>query len=381
MNVCHVLNNVGNGGAEMITLEMVRNTPREDVSYTVCYLGGDHSLAPEMKATGARVVSLGSRTKPPQLDPSVVPKFFAMIRRNDFDVLHAHMPYVQMLSRATARVVGDTEVVSTQHTTRESLPSVSRKGFAVTETLDSATIAVSRAVQRSFTGRSNLYQENGLDERWGTIHNGIDVATFNERVREAPELPELDAEGPIFLNVGRYIPQKGQRYLIEAMDHVVDALPDATAVTVGYGPLEEELRTATAERGLEDNVTVLGRDPAIHKYYRLADAFVFSSLSEGLPVTGIEAMAAELPVVGTRVSGVQEVVDDGVTGTLVPPKSPEELAEAMIEMESERVRRKFGQRGYERATNRFAIEKTIEGYLDLYDELLESERRERVAPR
>lgn len=369
MKICHVLNTVGTGGAETFVLELVRQTASADLSFTVCYLGRYHRLAPRFERAGARVVDLGARTDTPQFDPAVVPKFVETVRRGEFDVLHAHMPFVSVLARLVGNGLGDCAVVSTQHTPRETLPTPSRVATTLTRSLDDATVAVSDGVARSFSGAASPGYPWATADRRLTIPNGIDVDAFNEDVRAAAPVESFESASPVFLNVGRYVPEKGQQHLVDAMARVRAELPDAHAVVVGFGPLEDDLRARVRAAGLDDAVTITGKSTDVAKYYAQADAFVLSSEIEGLPVVGLEAMAAELPVVGTRVPGVEDVVEDGTTGYLVPPQAPDRLAEAMIAVGSDADRRRMGRRGFERARTHFDIERTTAAYLDLYRSL------------
>jgi glycosyltransferase involved in cell wall biosynthesis len=159
--------------------------------------------------------------------------------------------------------------------------------------------------------------------------------------------------------------------LVEAMESVSERLPESHLFIVGSsGFLEEELREAVRDKDLEDHVTITGYVEDLYAYYARADAFVSSSVAEGLPITLLEAMSAGLPLVGTDILGVREVIDDGRTGVLVPHDDPAALAAGMRRLREESVRREFGRRNYDRARREFNIENTVETYLDLYEEVL-----------
>lgn len=354
------MNTADLGGAETFTLDLIRNTEDTDISYTLCYFRSSDSRPAEFRAAGAELIALDAKTSPPQLDPTIPAKFLNVARTAEFDILHAHMPYPQVLSRLAASSVTDAKVVSTQHTRRDGLPAVSRGLQSATASLDAKTVAVSEGVRRSYDAAEEPHR------RWTTIHNGIGVDSFHRRVAESTPPPAADGGGPVFLNVGRYVPEKHQQCLIDAMVDVRRELPDARAILVGYGPLEAELRDRAADRGLSEAVTVTGPSSEVERYYRVADAFVLSSVREGLPITGLEAMAAKLPVVGTRIAGIEDIVEDGTTGRLVPPRAPGALADAMVAMGEESVRRRLGEQGFRRARERFHIGAAVEEYLELY---------------
>ena len=368
MNVCFLINQLAPGGAPTLLLDIVRHTDSAaDVEYTVCFIEGDDTLVPAFETAGARVVDFGAEFK---FDPRALARMARFFRREEFDVLHAHLPYSQTVGRVLGRLGGLDAIVSTQHSAPNNYHPVTRFLERLTRPLDSRTVAVSKAVERLFTGAARAY-EPGQTRQWCTIYNGLDTAEFGATVRAAETDPlrrKWDlGDGPILLNVGRYFAGKSQHTLIEAMTHVVDTVPDAQLLIVGWGELEDDLRSAVRAHGLDGTVHVTGRGSPIHPYYRLADAFVLSSVRESFGIVLLEAMAAKLPVVATDVQGIPEVVDHGRTGLLVPPNDPKRLAEAVVE--ALRTDEPFGENGYERAATEFDIRTTTTSYIELYREL------------
>lgn len=355
MEVGYLVSSLATGGAEAMLLRQVEYADRES---TVFRLGGPVDLEPDFERTGTTVVDLdvGSVVSPTDLR-----RARATISDYDFDVLHAHLPSSMVVARVAGRAAGVDTLVSTHHMSMP-YPTGLRAVERATRPLDSHEVAVSRGVRESQSCRFDVPD-------WSVIYNGIDVADFNRRVRETDARPNRDPDAPVFLNVGRYTPEKGQRHLVEAMASVVTELPDARAVLVGHGPLHGKLLETVEALGLGDSVEVTGKVPVseIHEYYAMADVFVLPSLNEGLPITGLEALAAELPIVGTRVPGVEEVVTDDV-GRLVPPRSPRRLAEAMVAVVTADPE-SMGDRALERARSRFDIQQTVAAYERLYERL------------
>lgn len=377
MNVCFLINQLAPGGAPTLLLDIVRHTDdAAGIEYTVCFVEGDDTLAPDFEAAGARVVDFGAAFK---FDPRAIARLARFFRREEFDVLHAHLPYSQTLGRVSGRLGGVDRIVTTQHSLPEHYHPITRTLERLTRPLDAKTIAISEGVERAFTGTAHQY-EPGHDGQWCTIYNGIDVAGFNERATNA-DIAALKArhgvgDGPVFVNVGRYVPAKAQHDLIVAMGRVVEEYPDARLFVVGWGPLEDTLRKTAAERGLAANVTLTGRVPPddIHEYYVLADTFVTSSTLEGLGIAGLEAMAAELPVVATDVPGLREIVVDGTTGLLVPPSAPDRLAAGMVRAAT--TDEPYGANGYERAAAMFDIRTTAAASVALYREICADAKRD-----
>jgi glycosyltransferase involved in cell wall biosynthesis len=283
------------------------------------------------------------------------------------------LPYSQSLGRLVGSVADIDHIVSTQHNVPANYHPIERVAERLTRSLDSQTIAVSEGVQTAFTGESELF-DSGTDGQWTTIPNGIDVNTFagsvdaadGSAVRQEWGLSDSD---PLYLNVARYEPQKRQGTLIEAMEDVVDSVPSAHLLIVGWGSLESELREKVRNAGLSEAVTVTGRVPEIHGYYAAADVFVSASAFEGLPVTILEAMAAKCPVIATDIDGVREVVLDGETGRLVPPDESTQMAVAMRELADHATRERYGTQGYERVQSLFTVEQMVSRYTRLYRSL------------
>lgn len=352
MDVCHLVNALSLGGSKTLLLNIIRETG-DEISHTVCYLERDSTLADEFRDAGARVVHFDAAVK---FDPRALWRMGRFFRSEEFDVLHAHLLQSQVLARLV-RFVGDVDVVvSTHHNVPDDYHPLTHFLEGVTRPLDDITVAVSDGVRNALVDDPYLPARN-----WQTIYNGIDVESFRDAVGSAERT--ADSDGPIFLNVGRYVPAKAQIDLIEAMTSVLDEYPDAQLYIVGSGTLEGELTDAVTAHGLDGTVHVTGAVPEIHEYYGLADVFVSSSEWEGLPLVLVEAMAAGLPVVATDIPGVGEIVIDGETGRLVPPGEPAALAEAMVALASSDG---FGQRGYERVRDEFDVTETARQYERLY---------------
>lgn len=350
MNVGHLISSLATGGAETMLLRYARHADRP---LTVFSLGGG-DLEPAFEATDATLVDLDVDSV---LRPDDLGRVRAALAAADVDLLHAHLPSAMVVARLAGRAAGVDRIVSTHHnwTYPRGLGAIER----ATRPLDSREVAVSGAVRDNQSSRFDRTD-------WSTIPNGIPVESFNRDVAAAPPPDDLDGPGPVFLNVGRYVSQKRQADLIDAATLVSQELPEARVVIVGHGPREARLRSKVADEGLEDVVTVTGRVPDVEPFYAAADAFVFASQFEGLPVTGLEAMAAQLPIVGTRVPGITEIVEEGTTGQLVPPRDPAALASAMVAVgmgDTEAM----GTRGYDRAREQYSIERMVIEHERLYD--------------
>jgi glycosyltransferase involved in cell wall biosynthesis len=201
-----------------------------------------------------------------------------------------------------------------------------------------------------------------------TVHEGIDLG----RVDAAPPARPhedfwLPQKAPVVGNVAALVPHKGQRHLIEAAAIVVRRVPDARFIIAGEGELRTALERQIKEHRLEKHVFLAGFRPDVLSLHKSFDVFVLSSMTEGLGTSLLDAMACGKPVVATTAGGIPEVVEDGVTGLLVPPRDHEGLAEAIVKLlRDPALRQKFGSAGRARVQARYSAERMVQQTLAVY---------------
>lgn len=215
----------------------------------------------------------------------------------------------------------------------------------------------------------------GKREQFITIPSGVDLQRIGAKPTDHSDGKDklgLPPTCPLIGTVGKMVPVKGHAVLIAAAGKVVRAFPTAHFVIVGEGPLEEELRQQQRRLSLEDHLHfVKAWGEEAWAWMASFDLFVLPSLNEGMGRVLIEAMAFGKPVVASRVGGIPEIVLDGKTGVLVPPKDPKRLAEAIIRLLSDRDRcRQMGEEGKKRMDERFSSEAMVTQIDRLYQELL-----------
>ena len=200
------------------------------------------------------------------------------------------------------------------------------------------------------------------------VHDGIDVAKIGR-------LPELDVRAefwlphgvPVMANVGALVAHKGQKYLIEAMTHVLHDVPDAHLIIFGEGELRGALERQIKDLHLEKHVLLAGFRPDVLRLLKAADLFVMSSVTEGLGSTVLDAMAMRLAVVGTRAGGIPEAVVHATTGLLVRPADARDLAGAIVRLLRDRaLRARMGEAGLTRVSEDFGVGRMLQGTLSAY---------------
>jgi glycosyltransferase involved in cell wall biosynthesis len=238
--------------------------------------------------------------------------------------------------------------------------------------------------------REHLAVGIGRPDQWVTIHSGVELSLFpsdagpRQAVRAELGVPEAAVT---LGTVGRLVPIKGQRYLLEAVAQLPARKPPLHLLLVGEGPLRSEL--VTRARALRLNVREHGRTgaaplrpeaPTVHflglrrdvpRLLAALDLFVLPSLNEGMGRVLVEAMAMELPCVASRISGIPDLVEHDVTGLLVPPGDPARLAGALDRLLDEPGQaRAMGRRGRQKVVPAFGRQQMLEKLAALYQELL-----------
>ena len=218
--------------------------------------------------------------------------------------------------------------------------------------------------------RKQLAQSGVLRDRINVLHNAVLATRRNADVaaRKKAELG-IPPEDRVILAVGRLSKEKGHFDLIKAMSHLARTRTEASwrLIILGDGPERQNIAHTIEQAGLNERVQLKGYCPQVSDYYQASDAVVISSLSEGSPNVLLEAMAVGVPVAATAVGGIPEMVTDGDTVLLVPPRDPEAMARAiacLLECESES--KAMAERAYELVTNSYSPAIRTRSLLGLY---------------
>ncbi|OWW22230.1 TIGR03088 family PEP-CTERM/XrtA system glycosyltransferase [Noviherbaspirillum denitrificans] len=204
------------------------------------------------------------------------------------------------------------------------------------------------------------------------LHNGIDTGKY--KPGPAPASVPFPPGSFVIGTVGRVQDVKDHPGLVDAFlllkDMAPDQWPALCLAIVGDGPMMAAVREKVASAGIADKVWLPGARTDVNEILRGFSVFVLSSIAEGTPGSALEAMATGLPVVGTRVGGVPEVVADGVTGLVVPARDPQALAKAIAcYIEQPALATQHGKAGLERVMQKYSMAAMLNAYLDMYDSL------------
>jgi len=295
-------------------------------------------------------------------------------RRWPFDVIHAQMLVPD--GWAAARVGADlgVPVLATVH--RADVLDVPARGDGSRRRVAEAITGVGQIASVSEAIRVATEAIATPRRPIAVVPNGADHRVF--RPRDAREVAAIraelgvPAEGPVISYVGKLVPRKGVDDLIEAMGRLLRTGDGATLVIAGMGAERAGLERRAAELGIADRVRFVGKVPhdTVPLVMSAGDLFVLPSLSEGLPTVVCEAMACGLPVVATAVDGTPEIVRDGETGFLVPPRDPAALADALGRLvEDPALARAMGRRAHEIAMDTYTWDANAERTEALYEEI------------
>jgi glycosyltransferase involved in cell wall biosynthesis len=309
------------------------------------------------------------------LDPGALRGLLRLLHEEEIDLIHAQLQDATIFAAAAHKLTG-IPIVVTRHLIDDDAQNWRRRmrnrleQFAIRHTV-ARIITVSDAARDSYAARLRL-----PPSRFQTIYNGIDLERFGPSedkvmLRRALHLP---GEGPLVVMVGVMRPGKGQDVAIDAMR----SLTGVHLLLVGDGkpPFRTDLEARA--RGLEACVHFWGQRLDVPEILRAADLLILPSDNEALPTVLIEAGASALPVIATRVGGIPEIVDDDITGILIPPRDPAALAGAIRRLADDPgAARAMGQRAYERVRGIFTLPNQAEQTMALYQTVVGNQGEKR----
>jgi glycosyltransferase involved in cell wall biosynthesis len=297
-------------------------------------------------------------------------RFGKLVRQGRFQVVHSHMFWSSLFASPIAWACRVPVIIETLHGTE-----AWRTGWKANHIVDRTIgrfvtkyVAVCESDAR-FLERTKHVPAGKI----ATIHNGVDAQGFfspakaRSAIRQAFGLTEADS---VLIMVARLHSGKGHRVMFEAMHQLLPSYPKLKLICLGEGSEEPELRAICQSFGLVDCIHFGGYQRNVPEWLAAADINVLPSFYEGLPLTILEAMAAGLPTVASRVGGIPEALEDGVSGLLVSPGDPRQLADSLsLLLTNTGMAAEIGRAAHERVLRSFASEQQVSNtekmYLDL----------------
>jgi glycosyltransferase involved in cell wall biosynthesis len=303
-----------------------------------------------------------------RFDPRILGDLVRVARERGARILHVHGYASADFGRLAARRVGAALVLH-EHFADPKMPAYQGLADRLLARLTDRAIAVSGST-RDFLVR----QRHVPAERVRLIWNGAPLLEFAPRpaaaaraLRREIGLPE---DAPVVGAIGRLSEQKAHRTLLEAAPHVLAARPETRFLIVGDGDQAAALQAQARQAGIAERVVFAGHRTDVPDLLSALDVFCISSNYEGTPLALFEAMAAGRAIVSTAVDGCREILEDGKTGLLVPPRDPAALAAALVRvLEDDGLRARLGEKALE-ASRGYDIGACVAQMESLYDELL-----------
>jgi sugar transferase (PEP-CTERM/EpsH1 system associated) len=367
MRICHVLLSLDVGGLERNVLNQVRCAPGIGEECTVVCLERPGELAPQVRALGARVISMGKRAG---LRPGMVRRLRNVFRDLLPDVVHTHQIGTLLYAGPAAKWAGVPLTVHTEHgkepyQRRWRTRMLGRVAGTFTHTFFCLTEDMASQVRASRVVPNRKIR---------VIFNGIDTSQFTDPCETSHVGASLGIppRSKVIGTVGRLTEIKRQDVLIRAFAKVKARFESAHLLLVGDGPLRERLEELAVSLGIGGSVHFAGYQSPTAPYIQIMTIFALTSRSEGMPQAAIEASVTGLPVVASRVGGLPELIEQGRTGLLVPEGDDSGFAEAFCRLlEDPASARRMGEAARQHAIARFDIGRMAADYHSYFAGLLD----------
>jgi glycosyltransferase involved in cell wall biosynthesis len=354
VRVCHISMHLKTGGLERLLVEFAKRHDRERFAPLFVALQDAGPPAAEIESLGWPVHALDmARTG----RWGTLRLLGELLSGERVQVVHTHNTYAHFYGALAARMARAPVLINTQHGRGCGGGWKSRLQFGLANRRANAVVGVSEDATQLCRREDRLSRG-----RMRTVWNGIDTSRFGY---SGP------GNAPVAVAVGRLSPEKDFATLLRATALAVRDVPDLRVRIVGDGGERAMLERLSASLGLSDRVEFLGERSDVHALLRDVGFYVSSSRTEGISLTLLEAMAVGLPVLATRVGVNAEVVEEEVSGRLVPSENPAALAAGMVAMCRDRAEwSSMGQAGRTRVERDFDVNRMVRDYERLYREFL-----------
>lgn len=372
VRVLHLLNKLTFGGTEKVILNLF-NRSSHNVQHFICSLTDyDEAFVEKISSGREKIVCLG---KGDGIDLSMALKIASFCNDNAIDIIHSlgWGTYVEGFLASFLMKKKRCFLHSFRGKTAEDTIYIPRRRIWAQHFFSyfcSAIVTPSMASRKDYSGMVHINPN-----RINVIYNGVDTHQFSkmasDRVRAFKKEFHIRDGEIVIGTVGRFDPVKNIGGLVAAFINLPGPLRNGSRLLlVGDGPEAARIKRFSEQQGVAERIIFVGMRSDVADLLNIMDVYVQPSHFEGVPNAVLEAMGCALPVVATDVGGVAEVVENGITGVLVPPDSSDALTSAIRNLvcRPEKMTR-LGRAGYHRVCNRFSIEKMVSDYEQLFRRL------------
>lgn len=348
------------GGGQISLLELLKKLDREKFEpLVICPFKGN--LTSRLESMGIKTIIIPMKSPKKNLFSFIfsIKKLRSLFLKLKVNLVHANTSRCALYGGVAAKlleipVIWHVRVIESEGLYDRFLAS-----------LCTQLITVSMAVQKRFDW---LLKKN--PEKIAVIHNGVDLQEFNPEINGNDVRQEFDIplDIPVAGVLGNLIPWKGQEYFIQAANEVIKTVPAARFLVVGDGECRKKLESLAEKLGLKGKIIFTGRRSDIPRIIAAIDVVVHSSISpEPFSRVIIESMASGKPVVAMNEGGILEVIEDSISGILIPPKNSSLMAQAIIDLFNDKEKaKKIGLTARKNVEEKFSIEENAKRIEEVY---------------
>ena len=369
LRVLHLINLDAPGGAERFAVGLATHLPPARFeTWMCCPRGADTVTAEEVRQANVPLVSLGRRRK---WDIHRLAGLVRLIREQRFDIVHAHMFGSNLWGTLIGRLCRVPVVLAHEQTW-------AYEGNPLRAWLDGQVIGrlATRFIAVSSADAERMVRIEGVPPKKVVFIPNAYVPRPQGAATDLRAELGLAVETPLYGTVAVLRPQKALDVLLRAHAEVLRQLPRAHLVVAGGGECHEELVRLANELGIHASTHFLGPRLDVGSILTSLDVATMSSDFEGTPLFVCECMAAGAPVVATRVGGLPDLVEDGESGVLVPPREPAALGHAIADLLQDPPRRERLARAASERLAQFTMHAIAERFVSLYERLIAEHRSE-----
>ena len=374
-NLLYVFDNLEFGGGERGFVQIINSLNRTKYKIMVACLPTE-VFVEKVKGDEVQINSVDMRNR---FNPMVILRLVNLMKRENVDIVHSQGARADFFARMSAKLAGAPIVISTVQMPVEgfNVSTIKRLIYILlnrfSERFVDRFIVTSTALEKTLIEKHSIQSQ-----RIVKIYNGVEVDEYSmtdeERMcRRLCFRKELGLEGkiPIVGVIGRLVWQKGFEYFIEAIPEVLNKITNVRFLVVGEGVLKNELAARCKRLNLSEEIIFTGFRDDVKDILSSIDIFVMPSLLEGLPMVLLEAMSMAKPIAATDIEGIQEMLENGITGLLVPPRDPKSLSEAIAGLLNHRDKAfLIGATARKVVEARFRVDVMVQKVEEVYGELL-----------
>ncbi|UCC38729.1 MAG: glycosyltransferase family 4 protein [Candidatus Aminicenantes bacterium] len=378
-NILYIIDNIEFGGGERVFSQIIRGLSKE--RYNISVAGNPGGILEEkLKKIDLKIepVDMASR-----YNLGAISQIKKIIKAKNVHIVHSQGGRADFFARQAARSAKVPIIISSIAMLVEGYDvSTLKKGFYVfidrwTEKKVDKFIILSEPLRQTLIEKHKIPPEKIVK-----IYNGIETEEYDPNIQGITNKKHkvrielgLKNDIPVIGAIGRLVWQKGFEFLIQAIPNIIEFFPEAKFLIVGEGPLRKELEGLSERLRVKDNIIFAGFRSHIKEILASIDILAMPSLLEGLPLVLLEGMAMAKPIVATKIDGITEVLENGKTGLLVSPESTGELAEAIIEILTNKTKADLlGQNARRLAVEKFSVKKMVEQTEEVYKNLLREKK-------